>query len=436
MSVSAEPSRRLADAAHARARRLSDRDRHIGRTVAALLDESLQGSVAEPTAWFAQRLGVVEADCVQHVDRLGGFALTDVAVGLSRLLDRHPPAELAAAKPNTELRWVTIEGSHASIPLGWRAVWEPLPGTELTVGIRFEYLDGNQAMLTVYAHGGVLVRARHHLKVLLEQLAGEGTLPFQGCTVTVHATREGLHLRPLDLVPPDRDQLVLPDEVWQAVDRDIHGVLAKAPLLERAGLGLDRGVLFHGAPGTGKTDLVRIIAGEVTPKATVLLPDPYVALSHLTDTYQLAQRLRPAVVVLEDLDLLIGGRSRGSNLVDFLDAVDGARTEHLGVITIATSNYPGQLDEAVLRSSRLDRHVQVPLPTAAARRAILTRLLAPLGLEFTLEPIVEATDGSSGADLRNLVRTALLATDDLPNEANLLAALDIRTPRIPEGQYL
>ncbi|SDU35278.1 AAA family ATPase [Jiangella alkaliphila] len=137
--------------------------------------------------------------------------------------------------------------------------------------------------------------------------------------------------------------------------------------------------------------------------------------------YEELTRLSPALVVLEDLDLVIGCRRHGNDLGlhGFLAALDGAMSRHQGVVTVATTNDPRVLDDAAVRAARFDRTVEVPLPDGAQRRAILRRNLGPLAAAVEIEAIADGSDGASGADLRELVRRSVLADGDEVTTATL-----------------
>ena len=77
-----------------------------------------------------------------------------------------------------------------------------------------------------------------------------------------------------------RDQIVLPDEVLDNIERQVLGVGRHSGRLLASGQHLKRGVLLHGAPGTGKTHTVGYLLGQL-PEATVIVlsgralePDP------------------------------------------------------------------------------------------------------------------------------------------------------------------
>jgi cell division protease FtsH len=101
-----------------------------------------------------------------------------------------------------------------------------------------------------------------------------------------------------------------------------------------------------------------------------------------------------------------------------LTAMDGFATSE-GIIVVAATNRPEDLDEALLRPGRFDRKVHVPLPDAKGRRAILethSRKTPMAGSNDTLDVIAQTTPGMSGADLANLI-----------NEAAILSALRNKT---------
>jgi SpoVK/Ycf46/Vps4 family AAA+-type ATPase len=162
--------------------------------------------------------------------------------------------------------------------------------------------------------------------------------------------------------------------------------------------------------------------------------------------YRELVHLAPALVVMEDIDLVVGHRQGGSGgaLLNFLLALDGAVSEHEGVVTIATTNDVRGIDEAAKRSARFDRVVTVPPPDRAGRAGILERYLRTLDVTVDVAAVAAKTDGLTGADLRELVSLALLhvAEDERRGgpgrlTTEMLLRLARETQRAaPAGQYL
>jgi hypothetical protein len=106
-----------------------------------------------------------------------------------------------------------------------------------------------------------------------------------------------------------RDDVVLPPAVLARVERHALGVASHRAALLAAGQHLKRGLLLYGPPGTGKTHTMRYLLGQMGDYTRLVLTgQSLVAVGAVTD---LARALQPAVVVLEDVDLVAEERSLG-----------------------------------------------------------------------------------------------------------------------------
>ncbi|WVW79693.1 hypothetical protein I302_101663 [Kwoniella bestiolae CBS 10118] len=188
------------------------------------------------------------------------------------------------------------------------------------------------------------------------------------------------------------------------------------------------GALLFGPPGTGKTLLARAVAAESGARMLAIQPsdvnDMYVGEGEklVKAVFNLARRLSPCVVFLDEVDALFGARiSRGSAgsmshnllLTEFMQEMDGLSSaianKDKRVVVIGATNRPFDLDDAVLR--RLPRRLLVDLPSVEGRKAILEILLRGenLGEDVDLEKLAKETDGFSGSDLKHLCVSAALA---------------------------
>jgi cell division protease FtsH len=204
---------------------------------------------------------------------------------------------------------------------------------------------------------------------------------------------------------------------------EIVEFLKQPAAFEAVGARVPKGVLLVGPPGTGKTLLARAVAGEAG------VPFFYLSGSEVTGFIVGlgAQRVRGlfkkakkkgGVIFIDEIDALGGkrGGNRAHNeddrtLNQLLVEMDGfAPTE--GVVVIAATNRPEDLDPALKRPGRFDRHVTVGLPTVDGREAILKlhaeRRHIPLDSDVDFARLARLTPGSSGADLANLLNEAAI----------------------------
>ena len=232
-----------------------------------------------------------------------------------------------------------------------------------------------------------------------------------------------------------RDDVVLPVSVLARVERHALGVAGHREALLAAGQHLKRGLLLYGPPGTGKTHTTRYLMGRMTGYTRLVLTGhSLVAVGAVTD---LARALLPAVVVLEDVDLVAEERSFGPAsspvLFDLLDAMDGAAPD-ADLLFLLTTNRADLLEPALAaRPGRVDVAVEIALPDAPARERLLTLYGQNVPLELTGEDVnlaVERTDGTTASFLKELIRRSVLeALHDDPaltavTGAHLARALD------------
>ncbi|KAH8730962.1 cell division protease ftsH [Phaeosphaeriaceae sp. PMI808] len=240
---------------------------------------------------------------------------------------------------------------------------------------------------------------------------------------------------------------------------DVHGCdEAKEELLDvvdflkhperynKLGGRLPKGVLLIGPPGTGKTLLARAVAGEAGVPFFYMsgseFDEVYVGIGakRVRELFQAARSKAPAIVFIDELDAVGGKRkSREANyhrqtLNQLLNDLDGF-DQSTGVIFIAATNHPELLDKALLRPGRFDRHVQVDLPDASGRLAILKYHTKKIRLlpEIDLSTIARGTPGFSGAELENLANSAAIRASKLQSKFVTLTDLEWAKDKITMG---
>src|SRR5690349_10334194 len=226
----------------------------------------------------------------------------------------------------------------------------------------------------------------------------------------------------LDRPAVGRDQIVLPADVLENIERQVLGVGRHSGRLLASGQHLKRGILLHGAPGTGKTHTVRYLLGQL-PEVTVIVISGR-ALSRIREACSVARSLQPAIVVVEDVDLIAEERTARPGehplLFQLLNEMEGLNPAD-NVTFLLTTNRADLLEPALAaRPGRVDLAAELPLPDADARRALLRLYQGSLVLDgVDLDEVVERTDGTTAPFLRELLRkAALLAAEaDLPATA-------------------
>lgn len=175
---------------------------------------------------------------------------------------------------------------------------------------------------------------------------------------------------------------------------------------------VDRGVLLHGSPGTGKTTFAKALAKSCKVPLIATSVTQWQATGHLGDllaamrrSFAEAKDQAPSILFLDELDSIgvraeFGGDNRnyGIQVVNgLLECLDGVETRE-GIVVVGACNDPTTIDPAVLRAGRLDRMIEIPLPDQAARAAILR---VHLGSD------VEHIERQQGADSQAVNRKAV-----------------------------
>lgn len=283
---------------------------------------------------------------------------------------------------------------------------------------------------------------RQHAESYVEDLrasASDERSPHRRRILEIGTGRYGLEVTVVALEPIAREDLVLGEDVWDAVHRNVDRMFDRMHRLAAAGLGTNRGFVLSGPPGTGKSALCRALALEYEGKVTVAIISASAGQYLLKNTYEHLDRLAPALVLIEDLDLLVGDRDhyeRGP-LVEFLTVLDGLMTHHGGVVTVATTNDAKMIDDAAIRAARFDQVVPLALPDEHQRRDILAVYLRSVAHEGDLDALAQRAEGLSGADLREVVRSAVLDSQaDVVSHDELSQSLERRrafVERLPVG---
>lgn len=205
--------------------------------------------------------------------------------------------------------------------------------------------------------------------------------------------------------------------------REVIELPIKNPdIFKRVGIKPPKGVLLYGPPGTGKTLIARVVAStmDVTFLRVVAsaLIEKYIGESSrmIREMFAYARKKAPCIIFMDEIDAIGGKRSNDSNssdrevqrtLMELLNQMDGF-SDLDDVKMIMATNRPDILDSALLRPGRLDRKIEIPLPSEKGRKEILkihsNKMERSEDIDF--DHLVKLSIGFNGADLRNVCTEA------------------------------
>jgi AAA+ superfamily predicted ATPase len=227
--------------------------------------------------------------------------------------------------------------------------------------------------------------------------------------------RPGSILRFHHREPMTAAELILPTETFDDVRRQVVGVARHRERLRSAGQHLKRGLLLYGPPGVGKTHTVRYLVGELSDTTIVQLSGD--TLHAIKEACSIARALQPAMIVVEDVDLIAqqrdmyeGGAPLLFMLLNEMDGLD----EDADVIFLLTTNRADLLEDALAsRPGRVDQAVHIGLPDREARRRLVELYRRGLGLDDArLDTVLDRTDGVTASFLKELLRRAAVVAAD------------------------
>ncbi len=192
--------------------------------------------------------------------------------------------------------------------------------------------------------------------------------------------------------------------------------LAKRP--EGVGLPKAANLLLYGPPGTGKTLIAAAISKGLEAtffscKVSDMLSKYFGESSKLIDAiFDLAERMSPSVVFLDDFESLVADRDGDSSgaerrvLTELLTCMDGfeSKSSDKLVLVVAATNKPWLIDEAIL--SRFGKLACVALPQAEARKRIFELHLTKKGYKVagSLDNFAARTEGYSGREIEQICK--------------------------------
>lgn len=209
--------------------------------------------------------------------------------------------------------------------------------------------------------------------------------------------------------------------------RKIAFALENPKIYQQWGTAPAKGILLHGLPGTGKTLLAKALAHETKAEfININISDIqskwYGESQKNIDNifkYCKQNKDRKFIIFFDEMDALFRDREGAheasvSTIAVLLSNIDGISSAN-NVVIVGATNRKDAIDKAFLRSGRLDRLVEVPLPDAEGRKKIFdihikkAEKLSERNLftDIVWDDILKKTEKLSGADIAEIIRRAL-----------------------------
>ena len=190
---------------------------------------------------------------------------------------------------------------------------------------------------------------------------------------------------------------------------DVISWFKRSKELKAKGVSIPKGVILFGEPGNGKSLLIKEIIRCVDAPVFILKGDETNIVAGITQTFAKARETGHAVVVIDELDLLINRERRVIRaLQENLDGVESSDD----ILVLAATNYIREIPDPLLRNGRLEKLIKIPYPSGEEALELLKIHLKEFGVnipeDFDEEEVALSLNGISCAGVKAVVNDLVL----------------------------
>ena len=175
------------------------------------------------------------------------------------------------------------------------------------------------------------------------------------------------------------------------------------------GVSIPKGVILFGAPGNGKSLLIKEIIRCCEAPVFVFQGEQANVVEGICETFKKAREAGHSIIVFDELDLLINKERRvGRALQENLDGVESSDD----ILILAATNYMREIPDPLLRHGRLEKLIRIPYPTGEEALELLKKHFTEFNLkfpdDFDDEEVALSLNGISCAGVKAVVNDLVL----------------------------
>lgn len=224
------------------------------------------------------------------------------------------------------------------------------------------------------------------------------------------------------------------DDIKAMLQQKVLFLLKNPEKAQKYKLTPPNGMLLYGPPGCGKTFFAEKFAEEASLNYIFIkasdVGSTYIHGSQgkIAQLFSEAESKAPSVICFDEFDAMVPKRSSGEanalinpEVNEFLSQMNNCSQR--GIFVIGTTNQRELIDPAVLRTGRMDIHIEIGAPDKSTRKKMFDLYLKErpcIGVDT--EKLADMTENYSSSDISFIVNDAALvaAFKDMPIDQSML----------------